>query len=64
VATGTVGGETAVAKSWAQARQRPPLSECGRRGLSASVQTGSPTGGSHAVFDFSSLSKNGSTLKK
>jgi hypothetical protein len=57
------GREMAAAKPWAWARQWLPLSEGGRRGLGASVRTGSPTGGTHAVFDFSNLSKTGSTLK-
>jgi hypothetical protein len=54
---------TAAAKLWVRARQWPPLSEGTQRGLVASVRTGSPTGGSRAVFDFSNLSKTGSTLK-
>jgi hypothetical protein len=63
VAVRTVGGQMAATKPWTQARRRLPLSEAGQRSLGASVQTGSPTGGSHAVFDFSNLSKIGSTLK-
>jgi hypothetical protein len=54
---------TVVVKPWARARQRAPLSEGARRGLGASVWTGSPTGGSHAVFNFSNLSKIDSTIK-
>jgi hypothetical protein len=54
---------TAAVKPWAWGRRQPPLSEGTRCGLGASVWTGSPIGGSHAVFDFSNLSKTGSTLK-
>jgi hypothetical protein len=50
-------------KPWAWTRRRPPLSEGARRGLGASVRTGSPTGGSRVVFYFSNLSKTGSTVK-
>jgi hypothetical protein len=60
---GNGGWETAAAKPWARARQRLPLSVGGRHGLGASVRTGSPTGGSRVDFDFSNLSKTGSTLK-
>jgi hypothetical protein len=58
------GGRKMVAvKPWARARRRPLLSEGARRGLGASIQTGSPTDGSRAVFDFFfNLSKTGSTL--
>jgi hypothetical protein len=59
VAVGTVGGETAAAKLWKRARQRPPLSEGGRRSVGASVPTGSPTDGSRVVFYFSNLPKIG-----
>jgi hypothetical protein len=55
--------KTAAANQCARARRWRPLSEGARRGLGASAQTGSPTGGSHMVFDISNLSKNGSTLK-
>jgi hypothetical protein len=52
---------TVVKKPWARARWQLLLSEGARHGLGASVWTGSSTGGSRVVFDFSNLSKIGST---
>jgi hypothetical protein len=54
---GNGGRETAAPKLWARARWQPPLFEGSRRGLGAAVRTGSPTGGSHVVFNFSNLPK-------
>jgi hypothetical protein len=57
------GWQTTAAKLWAQARQRPPLSEGTRCRPGTSVRTVRLTGGHHAVLIFSNLSKTGSTLK-